>query len=84
MMDPKIVSQINSIRSGCCHFGIAEDKLIGDRCKDIGDNDTWTTDMHLVTCGTCKSMASQVLRWAMRNPDRLPKYARSHDLTVAF
>ena len=73
-------------RTGPCHFGMSGDNLIGGRCDTIGDNDTFATDLTMVTCGECKYIASKVLRYAMRNPDRLPKYARAKDEygSVAF
>ena len=77
MLDQNIIEEINNIRSGPCHFGVAEDNLMGDQCDNVGDNDTWATDISLVTCHHCKLMASQVLRWAMRHPERLPKYAKT-------
>ena len=73
-------------RTGPCHFGLRPDALIGGDCETVGDNDTFATDLALVTCSECKYIASKVLRYAMRNPDRLPKYARAKDEygSVAF
>lgn len=86
MVSQNIINEVNSIevRDGPCHFGIAANSLIGDRCKDVGESDIWTSDLSLVTCHTCKWMAGKVLRWAMSNPQRIPKGIRTNDSTLAF
>ena len=65
-------------------FGSNADTLIGDRCSGLKDGALFATEMSLVNCRSCHDQASKVLRWAMNNPTRVPKWTRSNGFTVAF